>query len=142
MALKLQLSETHVEELDDSSEGATPQPITELPLHNPYSGRNRRFVPRVTGHFVVLGRAGAEFTGIDLSVGGMLCHAPEPVWPGNELWLELELGRHSALVRGRVVEFVSCQGEIAMRIRFLEVGPDTRRAIASWMATSGTPRIG
>lgn len=127
------LEDELVEELDRES---TPQPVTDLPLREPFDGGNRRFVPRVSGGFRARTDSGDVFDGVDLSFGGMLCRAEEPVWPGNRLDLVLYLSGSTEVVpiSGRVVELVSHRGEIAMRVRFTGVAQSSRRAIASWMA--------
>ncbi|MEO0815258.1 MAG: PilZ domain-containing protein [Myxococcota bacterium] len=125
------LEEALVEEREQA-----PQPVTELPLCEPFDGNNRRFMPRVSGAFAARSQSGDPIEGIDLSFGGMLCVAEEPVWPGNPLAAELYLeGANVAVpVIGRVVELVSHRGRIAMRVRFTEVDAGSRRAIANWMA--------
>ncbi|MEO0459998.1 MAG: PilZ domain-containing protein [Myxococcota bacterium] len=124
---------------------ATPFAVTELPLTPRYGGRNRRFTPRIASRFLARRRTGEVFEGIDLSFGGMLCTATNPVWPGNTLSLELELAGvdSSILVEGRVVELVSYASKIAMRIRFDAVETAPRREIARWMAQAvGHARLG
>ncbi len=127
------LEDELVEELEGE---ATPQPVTELPVREPFDGNNRRFVPRVRGSFNARSASGDLMGGVDLSFGGMLCLSEQPLWPGNRIDLELHLSgaRHAVPVSGRVVELVSLRGEIAMRIRFSGVEHAARRAIASWMA--------
>lgn len=127
------------DELVEEFEGeATPQPVTELPLREPFDGGNRRFVPRVRGTFTARSADGDLLNGVDLSFGGMLCVSERPVWPGNRVELDLYLsGTDRAVpIAGRVVELVSYRGQIAMRIRFAGVEHASRRAIASWMADS------
>jgi hypothetical protein len=65
----------------------------------------------------------------------MMIAANAPVWPGNSLDFELRLDRGPGVpVRGHVVELVAHRGMLAMRIRFEELGPEGRRAVAAWMA--------
>ena len=124
--------------VDELEREATPQPVTELPLREPFDGSNRRFMPRVNGTFNARTASGEVLAGVDLSFGGMLCLAEQPVWPGNRIDVDLYLsGTQSTVpVSGRVVELVSYQGQIAMRVRFSGVEHASRRAIASWMANS------
>ncbi len=116
----------------------TPANVLELPLptFGP-NGKNRRFIPRVNARFIARTRdEGQSFTGVDLSFGGMMCTAAEPVWPGNVLELDVILpGEHRPLaVRGRVAELVAFRGKVAMRIRFEGLSLTERKRIASWMA--------
>ncbi|MEL6338902.1 MAG: PilZ domain-containing protein [Myxococcota bacterium] len=131
---------------EEGVEGAeTPFPVTELPVTARYGGRNRRFTPRIATRFLARRRTGEVFEGIDLSFGGMLCAATNPVWPGNTLSLELQLaGTDTSIpVQGRVVELVSYASRIAMRIRFDSIETAPRREIARWMAQAvGHARLG
>ncbi|MEM6732277.1 MAG: PilZ domain-containing protein [Myxococcota bacterium] len=123
-------------EVTSEAKPATPQAVTELPVVEPFDGRNRRFIPRVESGFIAATTAGDLLQGIDISFGGMLCSSETPVWPGNELSAELHLcgGEEPVPVRGRVVELVSHRGKIAMRVRFLDVEDNARRCIATFMA--------
>ena len=123
----------------DSSRGTPASPLTvcELPLREGPSGAERRFLPRLATSFVAHGRDDAPpMLGVDISFGGLMCIAEEPVWPGNTIDLDLELPeeRSRIPIRGRVVELVSYRGKVAMRVRFEDVPPKDRKRIASWMA--------
>lgn len=115
---------------------ASPTPLFELPVHEGFVPYNRRSLPRVRRSFSVRDvHTGEQLRGIDLSFGGLMVQSPEPVWPGNQVALELRLERCPAVViYGRVVELVSHRGQFAMRVRFEDVSPEGRRAIAMWMA--------
>lgn len=113
----------------------TPTPVLALPKRDPFVGRNRRFLPRVSQRFDVRSDD-VVCEGIDLSFSGMMCRAEEVVWPGNEIDFELLLPDEPRPipVRGRVVEVVSHRGELALRVAFEDMSARGRRQIALWMA--------
>lgn len=100
---------------------------------------NRRILPRIKSPFTVyLQETGAEVRGIDLSFGGLMCMANEPIWPGNVTGLELRLsGEEKPMTfNARVVEIVSVKGQLAMRLRFEGASDTVRKNIAKWMSRS------
>ncbi len=116
----------------------TPVPVMDLPLSETRGPvPNRRFMPRVTGRFIVRPLDGSpSFRGVDLSFGGLMCVGEEPMWPGAVVDLDLILpGERQPLgVRGRVVELVGFRGEVAMRVRFADLTAERRKRIAQWMS--------
>lgn len=115
--------------------GASPTPLFELPVPEPFPGYNRRFFPRVRRDFPVRDRqTGESGRGIDLSFGGMMVATGEPVWPGNRVSYEVDLGESGTVtLAGTVVELVAHRGRLAMRVSFDEPNIATRRTIADWM---------
>jgi hypothetical protein len=116
---------------------ATPAPIFDLPEHESFSGRDRRAAPRALRPFAVRLLADGEvLAGLDLSFGGLSCVCTEPVWPGNAIDLELLLPGQSVSVvaRARVVELVSKDDQIAMRLRFEGVTAPQKKRIARWVS--------
>lgn len=116
---------------------ATPASIFELPEHEAFSGRERRTAPRAERAFAVRLLADGEvLAGIDLSFGGLSCTCGEPVWPGNSLELELLLPGQlvSIVARARVVELVSREGRLAMRLRFESLTAPQKKRVARWVS--------
>src|SRR5688572_24064451 len=117
---------------------STPTSVFELPERDDTpSGRERRIAPRLEKSFLVrLADDGSELYGIDLSFGGLMCAAEEPVWPGNLLDLELVLAGdpQPIFARARVVELVGKGAAIAMRLRFEGMSAVTKKRVARWVA--------
>ena len=114
-----------------------PLTVFELPMRESNTGANRRFSPRISQLFAARRKDGGPILqGIDLSFGGMMCTSSEPLWPGNVVDLELQLGHGTQPmpVRGRVVELVSYRGQVAMRVRFEGMSAQRRKRLAVWMA--------
>ena len=119
------------------NQSVTPTPVLELPDRQPRPGRDRRRAPRITRPFIArTAHDGPLLSGIDLSFGGLMCTCDEPIWPGNAIELELILPGDDAVVpvRGRVVELVSKDGEVAMRVRFDKLTAMARKRITAWMS--------
>ena len=127
-----------VQLIDPTPTEPTPTPIFELPIPEPPTHGNRRFLPRVRHAFhVTIDGEARSYEGLDLSFGGLMCRGEELVWPGNEIALTLHLpGLEAPLaMRGRVLDLVAHRGGIAMRIRFVgDADGHGRRRIAQWMA--------
>ena len=114
-----------------------PLGILEIPAHMSRPVINRRILPRVKAPFsVYLQETGSEVRGIDLSFGGLMCTANEPIWPGNVTSLELRLSGHDKPMtfNARVVEIVHVKGQLAMRMRFEGATDNVRKTIAKWMS--------
>ena len=79
---------------------------------------------------------GTEVRGIDLSFGGLMCMANEPIWPGNVTSLELRLSglEKPMTFNARVVEIVTIKGLLSMRLRFEGASDTVRKNIAKWMS--------
>jgi len=116
-----------------------PLGILDVPAQMARPVINRRILPRIKAPFTVyLQETGAEVRGIDLSFGGLMCMANEPIWPGNVTGLELRLSGESKPMtfNARVVEIVSVKGQLAMRLRFEDASDTVRKNIAKWMSRS------
>lgn len=115
----------------------SPLPVLALPIQTTAASKaNRRLSQRIQTTFTVRvadGRITLE--GLDLSPCGMLCCGAEPIWPGNELPLQLVLPGDALplAVVGRVVELVCSHGLVAMRVRFETVEPVVQRRIVAWI---------
>ncbi len=118
-------------------ESQSPLSMLELPRREHLPAANRRSLPRVRGSFRVRGQS-EVYTGVDLSFGGMMCLGEAPLWPGNTVALEVDLGDGAApfSVKSRVVELVSYRGQVGMRVRFENLDVAAGRRIATWMAES------
>jgi hypothetical protein len=117
--------------------------ILDLPPVSMPTQVNRRILPRMSMPFTVrITATGDCLKGIDLSFGGLMCIASEPIWPGNEIAIELSLPGDSMPLplNGRVVELVSYRGRMAMRLRFENITTASRRRIATWMGSHSQPR--
>ena len=85
-------------------EGSTRSPegedIPVAPLALPQQGERYsrgRAAPRCGRPFLVRSPGIASgLRGINLSTGGLMCHAEEPLWPGNVLELEILLSTNDA----------------------------------------------
>lgn len=115
-----------------------PDPIRLLDWPRPASPRTSqttRLWPRATAAFSVRVPGRVTWEGINLSCGGMLCRAPQPWWPGNEVDVELVLrGQPPIEVHGRVIELLDYQGEIAMRVCFSPLAAEQCSLIRQWVA--------
>ncbi|MBC7792336.1 MAG: PilZ domain-containing protein [Clostridia bacterium] len=115
---------------------STPTPVLEMPMSTPYSGQqNRRFMPRTRASFSAM-VDGERLTGIDVSFGGCMVVATYPVWPGNtvDVALLLDGTKHPIETRGTVVDLVTMDGRVGMRIQFDDLSTSRRKDIAMWMA--------
>ena len=124
-------------QLLDCEDFATPTPVLELPIFEPASGINRRFLPRLMRSFHVTTPDGeSRFEGLDISFGGLMCTGQELIWPGNECAMDVHLPGEKQPVRvtGRVADIVSCRGRAAMRVRFEGASECSRKRIAVWMS--------
>ena len=114
----------------------TPLSPLALPIREPISAKNRRKQPRLKTRFLVR-PSGSDhvFGGVDLSQGGLMCTGDDPLWPGNIVMLELTLpgDSHPLIVKGRVVDLVSYEKQIAMRIRFTELSHTAEKRIGHFM---------
>ena len=114
-----------------------PLGILEVPPQMTRPVVNRRILPRVKAPFTVyMQETGSEVRGIDLSFGGLMCMANEPIWPGNVTSLELRLsGMDKPMTfNARVVEIVTVKGQLSMRLRFEGASDTVRKNIAKWMS--------
>jgi len=115
----------------------SPLPVLALPIQTTAASKtNRRLLQRIQTTFTVHA-ADSRITleGLDISPRGMLCCGAEPIWPGNELPLQLILPGEAlpVAVVGRVVELVCAHGLVAMRVRFETVEPATQRRMVAWI---------
>ena len=91
-----------------------------MPIREEIPALNRRVLPRTKATFgVFIEELGQEVSGLDISFGGLMAVAEEPIWPGNLVDLHLKLpGEDEAIaVEARVVDLVSHPSGIAMRMR-------------------------
>ncbi len=127
--------------LEDEFSTPTSEPVAllQLPISTGPAGANRRFLPRVNAKFQTHDLVnGGVYEGIDISFGGMLCIAEDPLWPGHSMQAEIILPHADKPipVLAKVVELVTYRGHLAMRMRFEEILDKDRRRIAQWMARS------
>lgn len=115
----------------------TPITALEMPIREEIPALNRRVLPRTKATFgVFIEELGQEVSGLDISFGGLMAVAEEPIWPGNlvDLHLKLPGEDESIAVEARVVDLVSHPSGVAMRMRFETVAHTARKQIAIWMS--------
>lgn len=115
----------------------TPLSLLELPARAAPCATDRRSLPRVAECFEIrMGDDNSTCHGKDLSFGGFLCTSEAPLWPGNTVEVELLLPGDSSPVqaRGQVVDLVPSRGDIAMRVRFVDIAQPEKKRIAAFMA--------
>ena len=122
-----------------------PLPVLELPPIPAHSPINRRLLPRFLGKFNIQDHDhDDEYTGINVSFGGLRCNTQTPVWPGNIINISFDLPGLEQFIsaKAKVEEIIGTGEKLGMRLRFVEIKENERKRIAIWMTklTTGTDK--
>ncbi|MEE2961721.1 MAG: PilZ domain-containing protein [Myxococcota bacterium] len=122
-----------------------PLPVLELPPIPAHSAINRRLLPRFLGEFQIHDHDhNDDYTGINVSFGGLRCYTQNPVWPGNIINISFNLPGldKSIAAKAKVEEIIGTGEKLGMRLRFVDIKENERKRIAIWMTklTTGKER--
>ena len=94
----------------------TPITALEMPIREEIPALNRRVLPRTKATFgVFIEELGQEVSGLDISFGGLMAVAEEPIWPGNLVDLHLKLQEKKSQSRSKPVSSTSSRTQVVLR---------------------------